>query len=194
MRSAGIKKSKRLFVVASEKNLDERLYFNAFRPGLNGTFRVKFLPGPEQSATPASVVQRLLDYESSQRPSKDTEYWALVDRGTWPDYEMLRAWKMVQTHNRYHLAVSNPCFSLWIWLHLCPYRPFIDSRHCETLLKKMQNERGASGTIQELSQNAEVAYERARALADPSPWNEVQGTQVAQLVANFLPNLQQRLS
>lgn len=187
MRSTGIKKTKRLFVVASEKNFDEPLYFDTFRTGLHGIFRIKFLACSQQPSTPTSVVQRLLDYELSERPGQETEYWALVDRGTWPDHELLKAWKMTQTHNRFHLAISNPSFSIWLWLHLAPYRQFIDARHCDTLLKKLRHDRGFLGTIPELCRNARLACERAGYLEEPSPWSEVQGTQVAQLVANFLP-------
>lgn len=65
-RRSGFKKTKRLFVVASEGAETERIYFLPFKPGRDGGFRLKVLPNPNHKSWPRDVLQRLIDYDASK--------------------------------------------------------------------------------------------------------------------------------
>jgi hypothetical protein len=46
-------------------------------------------------------------------------------------YEVSRE---IAKRENYHLALSNPCFELWLWLHLKLNRPFFDRHDCQRSL------------------------------------------------------------
>lgn len=87
-RRSGFKKTKRLFVVASEGAETERIYFLPFKPGRDGGFRLKVLPNPNHKSRPRDVLQRLIDYERRKLEGPNTEYWAVIDRDAWSAAEL----------------------------------------------------------------------------------------------------------
>jgi RloB-like protein len=44
--------------------------------------------------------------------------------------------KEIAKRRNYYLAMSNPCFELWIWLHLRPNRAFADRHDCQRQLER----------------------------------------------------------
>lgn len=188
-RRSAFKKTKRLFVIAAEGDATEPLYFAAFQPGRHGIFRLKVLDNPRHKTSPLKVVERLTDYERVYQPGSDSEYWAVVDRDTWSEEELTAAWTLIGTKKgHYHLALSNPCFELWLWLHLFPNRPFAD-RHdcCRSLAREWPGFRTKSDfdvAALVTTQRIGDACERARELdTDPStPWPRGQATRIDQLV------------
>lgn len=187
-RRSAFKKTKRLFVIAAEGDETEPLYFGAFQPGRDGHFRLKVLDNPKHKTSPLKVVERLIDYERLYRPGSDTEYWAVVDRDTWSEKELVAACAQIRQRNGYNLALSSPCFELWMWLHLFPNRPFAD-RHdcCRSLVREWRGFHSKSDFDVAAWVTAERianACRQARELdTDPStPWPCGQATRVYRLI------------
>ncbi|MFN0075558.1 MAG: RloB family protein [Prosthecobacter sp.] len=130
-RRAGFKKTKRLYVIPMEGAVTEPIYFSEFHPGRDGGFRLKLLGNPNHKSRPLDVLQRLIDYERRERPGPNTEYWAVIDRDAWSAAELDEVSREIAKREDYHLALSNPCFELWLWLHLKPNRPFADRHDCQ---------------------------------------------------------------
>jgi len=58
-RRSAFKKTKRLFVVATEGAETEPIYFQEFHPGRDGGFRLRILGNPKHKSRPVEVVQRI---------------------------------------------------------------------------------------------------------------------------------------
>lgn len=195
VRRSAFKKTKRLLVIASEGHESEPLYFSAFHPGRDGHFRLKVLDNPRHKTSPCKVVERLLDYEKQYRPGADTEYWAVVDRDVWSEQELREVCVQINARRNFQLVLSNPCFELWLWLHLYPNRPFADRHDCSrSLQREWTGFRGKSDydvTALLTAERLEEACRRARELdAEPqAPWPREQGTRVYRLVERLRHSL-----
>ena len=182
-RPVRFKKTKRLFVISTEGAETEPIYFQAFRPGRDGHFRLKILGNPNHKSNPVDVVQRLVEYERRERPGANTEYWAIIDRDAWDDADLRSAFALARERKNYHIAMSNPCFELWIWLHLRPNRSFADRHDCQRSLERewpefSKNCYDAASLIPKVL----LACERAEGLASPDEaWPVAQGTDVFRL-------------
>ena len=185
MRRAAFKKTKRLYVIATEGAETEPIYFQEFHPGRDGAFRLKILGNPNHKSRPTEVVQRLIAYEKRERPGKDTEFWAVIDRDAWTEQELRSAWDLIAERKNYHLALSNPCFELWLWLHRKPNRPFYDRHDCQRALARDWPEFSKSSfEASSLIAVVPVAIHRAEEMdtALDEPWPAHQGTRVYRLV------------
>jgi hypothetical protein len=183
-RRVGFKKTKRLYVISTEGAETEPIYFQEFRPSRDSTFRLRILGNPAHKSQPVEVVQRLLDYERRERPGANTEYWAIIDRNDWSDSDLRAAYALTNNRIGFHIAMSYPCFELWLWLHRRPNRPFNDRRDCERQLERewLQFSKAAY-PAGELMSNVQMACDRAERIT--TRLNGIlasQGTQVFELV------------
>lgn len=183
-RRVGFKKTKRLYVVSTEGAETEPIYFQEFRPSRDSVFRLKILGNPAHKSAPIEVVQRLLEYERRERPGRNTEYWAIIDRNAWSDADLRGAYKLQDGRPHFYIAMSHPCFELWLWLHLRPNRPFNDRHDCQRRLERewLQFSKGAYPAA-ELLPHVVTACSRAEEITEPfSGVLQSQGTQVFELV------------
>lgn len=183
-RRVGFKRTKRLYVVSTEGAETEPIYFQEFRPGRDGAFRLKILGNPTHKSHPIEVVQRLVEYELRERPGRNTEYWAIIDRDAWSDADLRAGYELTDARPNFHIAMSNPCFELWLWLHLRPNRPFNDRHDCQRQLERewLQFSKSAYPAA-ELMHHVITACNRAEAITKPcSGVLQSQGTQVSGLV------------
>jgi len=186
-RQVGFKKTKRLYVISTEGAETEPIYFQEFRPGRDAHFRLKILGNPNHKSNPVDVVQRLLAYERRERPGPNTEYWAIIDRDAWQEADLRSAYDLARERKDYHVAMSNPCFELWLWLHRRENREFADRHDCQRSLEcewpgysKNNYDAGA------LLPLARQACDRAENLAVHGQlWPHCQGTDVFRLVRIF---------
>jgi hypothetical protein len=63
------------------------------------------------------VLQVLNGFEKEYLLGKDDELWMVVDLDRWHNRELGSVAAQCIQKN-YHLAVSNPCFELWLLLHI----------------------------------------------------------------------------
>lgn len=113
----------RVFVVASEDSYAPKQYFEALRlPRV----RVIVLPTPTDTceSAPSHVVDRLRiaydDVRNKGQIQEGDEFWVMLDtdhhvngthlRGTMTALKEAR-------HKGFELAISNPCFEVWLLLH-----------------------------------------------------------------------------
>lgn len=184
-RRGAFKKTKRLFVVATEGAETEPIYFSEFHPGRDGGFRLKILGNPKHRTRPLEVLGRLIDYERRERPGPNTEYWAVMDRDAWSSAELDEVSREIGKRPNYHLALSNPCFELWLWLHLRPNRPFANRHDCQrSLCREWPEFAKGEYDAARLLPLASIACERARELDErpEEPWPDQQATRVHRLV------------
>lgn len=132
-RDIGVVRDARLVVVASEDTHAVEQYFGRFR-----TRRVQFrvLPTEDGCSSPADVVARLDRYKDEFQIGDDDQLWACFDTDHWVQSNHIQ--NLVETikcckQKGYRLAISHPCFELWLLLHFDDFVPSSQLRCIEVI-------------------------------------------------------------
>lgn len=109
----------RLVVIAAEGRETENIYFEAMRVYLHASrVQVKVLPRNSNNSSPEDVFQQIQAYVQEYDIDDDDQLWVVVDRDRWK-IKMLKSVAQKCNQNKYiNFCVSNPCFELWLILHL----------------------------------------------------------------------------
>ena len=191
----------RLVVIASEGKDTERIYFKALaKEYANPRVHVHVLERSEvekNNSSPEHVLKQLNDYKTQYALEADDELWLVVDKDSWTDGMLSRVAAVCAKDAAMNMALSNPCFELWLLLHLedatslTPeeYKMWLENRrkskNADPYLKvrlrqKLGSYHESSYDAPALVVNVETAIERARRL-DKGPddrWPQTLGTRV----------------
>ena len=112
----------RLIVIASEGKDTERIYFKALaKEYTNPRVHVHILErsvDEQNNSSPEHVLKQLNDYKNLYDLEADDELWLVVDKDQWKDRMLSRVATECALEVSMHMALSNPCFELWLLLHL----------------------------------------------------------------------------
>ncbi|NKC15508.1 MAG: hypothetical protein GKR94_25920 [Gammaproteobacteria bacterium] len=106
-----------LIVIASEDKYAVQQYFDLFE-----SMRIQFevLNTEDGKSSPQKVLQRLKEYQDEFQIGEEDQFWVVTDIDHWANanhiknlVEVLRASKQREIS----IALSNPCFDLWLLLH-----------------------------------------------------------------------------
>jgi hypothetical protein len=116
-RDSGAVRDATLIVIASEDTHAVRDYFARFHPR-----RVQFrvLPTEHGQSAPEHIAQRLDAFRAEFNLDTDDQMWYCGDTDHWVRGNHLPNLLQVLQHCRqagYDVALSNPCFELWLLLH-----------------------------------------------------------------------------
>lgn len=199
----------RLIVIASEGKDTERIYFTALaKEYSNPRVHVHILERSENeqnNSSPEHVLKQLNDYKSQYKLEADDELWLVVDKDQWEDKMLSRVATECALEVSMHMALSNPCFELWLLLHLEDAASLTPEEHTLWMENRRKSKnadpylkvrlRQKMGTYHESSYDAltliahiEDAIERARAL-DNTPtdrWPQTLGTRVYLLAESVM--------
>jgi len=199
----------RLIVIASEGKDTERIYFKALaKEYTNPRVHVHILERSEaeqNNSSPDHVLKQLNDYKSQYELEADDELWLVVDKDRWTEAMLSRVATECSQEVAMHMALSNPCFELWLLLHiedavsLTPEEQMLwienrrKSKNGDPYLKvrmrlKMGSYHESSYDALALIAHVEDAIERARAL-DKNPndrWPQTLGTRVYLLAESVM--------
>lgn len=137
-RLSGVRDAK-LIVIASEGVKTEKQYFEGLASRyINSRVKVYVLEREDVMASSPERVIRELDSFEDEYPNleSDDEFWLVIDVDRWGDAKLAEIAQKCQQKN-YNLAVSNPCFELWLLLHLRS----LDEYSQETLNEFLENPR-----------------------------------------------------
>ena len=199
----------RLIVIASEGKDTERIYFKALaKEYTNPRVHVHILERSEDeqnNSSPEHVLKQLNDYKSQYELEDDDELWLVVDKDRWTEAMLSRVATECSQDVAMHMALSNPCFELWLLLHLedeASLTPEEQMRWMENRRKSKNADpylkvqlRQEMGSYHEadydalmLIKHVEVAIERAKTL-DKNPadrWPQTIGTRVYLLAKSVM--------
>ena len=199
----------RLIVIASEGKDTERIYFKALaKEYTNPRVHVHILERSEaeqNNSSPDHVLKQLNDYKSQYELEADDELWLVVDKDRWTEAMLSRVATECSQEVAMHMALSNPCFELWLLLHMedaVSLPPEEQKQWMENRRKSKKADpylkvrlRQKMGSYHESSYDAltliahiENAIERARAL-DKNPtdrWPQTLGTRVYLLAESVM--------
>mgnify|MGYP006284912623 CR=1 FL=1 len=199
-------KEPRLFVIATEGEDTEKEYFNWFDPlGLDRPkFRIKVLPTEDSKSAPEYVLQRLDEYTEEfdlklddRDPDKNDELWLVIDFDRWRSQKLSTIAREARNKG-YSLAVSNPCFEVWLLFHVsqledCDKKTGLKCEHFEKRLRKINRSYNKKNPNKEhFWDKRKTAVKRARKNDlenDPKSchrWPTATGSHVYKLVQKLL--------
>jgi len=189
-----------LFVIASEGAVTEPRYFNGLKERWHSPrVHVEVLRrvDPTQSS-PEKVLSDLDEFARRFSLREGDQLWLVIDRDpqSWKQRTVAKVAREC-VKKKYFLALSDPCFELWLLLHFedvpnqSPLRKDQLRANAADLLKS-EVSRYCSGQreyIDNFIESTEIAIERAKTL-DIKPgdrWPSQLGTRVYRLVGQILP-------
>jgi len=145
-RDLGVVRDASLIVIASEDTHAVQKYFDRFQPR-----RVQFrvLPTENGQSAPQHILARLDTFRSEFHLDDDDQLWYCGDTDHWVAANHVA--NLVQVLQRcsqagYHVALSNPCFELWLLLHFLDMPPEVES--CQDICRKLSAAAGGYSKLQ----------------------------------------------
>lgn len=199
----------RLIVIATEGKDTERIYFKTLaREYTNPRVHVHILKRNEDeqnNSSPEHVLRQLNEYKGQYALESDDELWLVSDRDRWTEAMLSRVAAECEQNDYMHIALSNPCFELWLLLHLADITSLSPeeqnlwmenrrkSKSANPYLKvqlrqKMGSYQESAYDAQMLISHVEEAIERAKML-DKNPtdrWPQTLGTRVYLLAESVM--------
>jgi hypothetical protein len=116
-RNVGLLRDARLFVIATEDTRAPKQYLSFFP---HPRVHVEVLETHDGLSSPAHVVKRLIHFAELYQIGEDDQLWALLDTDHWITGNhkpgLIAALNDAKARG-YRVAMSNPCFDLWLLLH-----------------------------------------------------------------------------
>ncbi len=111
----------KLFAIACEGSKTEPQYFNVFRH-LSRRIKVDVIEeeGKEVSKTESSpkwVLNRLTSYIEKYDLKDTDELWVVIDIDKWKEEEIRKVASHCNDYPNWNIAISNPCFEVWLYFH-----------------------------------------------------------------------------
>jgi len=192
-RSEGAYRDARLFVIATEDKDAPKNYFSQFK---NPRIQVKVLPTEDCRSSPKHILQRLDDYKDEFDIGEDDELWVMLDTDHWIAQNHIKNFDKVcadAMQKGYQLAHSNPCFEVWLLLHVTELKADEQFKRHSDVAKRLKEIQGSykKESIDPILfsfDKAAAAVKRAEAL-DLSPadrWPQKTGSHVYRLVKKLL--------
>lgn len=126
IRQGGHVDAEKLFVLSYEGTVTEKKYFQDFRASVyfnnNGLIEIVPLKRPKNKGSDPFSVKKLLNWAKKEYGFKiSDEFWLIIDRDDWESIHKLNFDDLVlecKNEENFYLAMSNPCFEIWLVLHL----------------------------------------------------------------------------
>jgi hypothetical protein len=193
-RTSGLRDST-LFVIAAESAKTEPKYFWGVQGKLhNSKIHIEVLERRDAThSSPSHVLSMLDSFSREYKIREGDQLWLVMDRDPKSWREAAIAQIARECHRKgYHLALSNPCFELWLLLHFEDV-PSQDSTRKKYLFAnrdqclKAEIGKLVDGNISYIDNfypQTELAIERAKSLDDrpASRWPSTLGTRVYRLL------------
>ncbi|MBD2175450.1 RloB domain-containing protein [Pseudanabaena sp. FACHB-1998] len=183
------RRSAKLFVIATEGKDTEKQYFEMF-----GSRKVKveiLATGDDNKSAPEYVLERLDKFKDLYDFNEEDEFWLVIDVDRWRK-QLITVCRQANQKG-YQLAISNPCFEIWLCLHFRDLHPTDKTcKHFEARLKADLGGYNKSNLdIFAYQPNVESAIKRSRNLDLnlKGSWTSELGTRVYKLVESILQSL-----
>lgn len=129
----------RLFVIACEGAKREKEYFEKLVEG-HQRIKVRVLAPDEDEpgySAPKWVLDRAVQYTEEFGLAEEDQLWLVMDTDRWPTGELRAIIEHVAAASSWHMALSNPCFEVWLILHLADLDNNVKS--CQDLKQELDS-------------------------------------------------------
>ena len=186
----------RFFVIATEDTHAPNRYFSVFR---NPRIHVSVLPTKDGLSSPKHVSQRLDEFREKFQTIEEDEFWLMLDTDHWTEPNHIANFQKVCAEARkkgFHLAHSNPCFEIWLLLHVMDLDASEQFERCADVEERLRDVLGEYSkpriNCEKFSRDAAtIAIERAETLDKSSDdrWPQKTGSHVYRVVKKLLEGL-----
>ena len=107
----------RLFVIICEGAKREKAYFEFFQQ-FSQRIKIRVLPPQNNASAPNHFLPRAQEYEETIGLSTNDSLWFVSDRDRWEERVLRDIATTCDERDNWQLAISNPCFEVWLFLHL----------------------------------------------------------------------------
>lgn len=204
-RPEGVRSS-RLVVIASEGKETENIYFEQLKASLHASgVQIEVLRRDSNESSPEHVYRQIQDFAAKYDMDEDDQLWAVVDKDRWTEKMLSGVAKKCSQNKYFNFCLSNPCFELWLILHLEDVAQYAEEDREKLSENKKIKRNGYTWTknrlrelmdgyseskyeVTKLLPEIEKAIERASKL-DSNPndrWPQSVGTRVYRLVNSIL--------
>jgi hypothetical protein len=184
-RSTNTVRDARLIVIASEGRKTEEIYFSTFD---DARIKVIVLPCDDDRSAPNYILERALAYKKKFEMAGEDELWLAIDVDRWKTAQLAAVAKTCR-ESGIELAVSNPCFEIWLALHFDDELPNpANSRTLKRYLKlQIPGYKSAGFDVAKVREGTNDACERARILDLnlDARWPTTLGSRIYRLVASI---------
>jgi hypothetical protein len=121
-RERNVKPKEKIIVLSYEGNHTEAIYFEELKESVRFNDELIHLhslkrPSDDTKSAPIHVFNKLKkEVKDLYNLDKDDELWMVIDRDSWPNIQAI--YDLCVAEGNFYLALSNPCFELWLLLHL----------------------------------------------------------------------------
>lgn len=184
------RRNAKLFIIATEGQHTERQYFHIFH---STKIKVEVLCTKEDGkSAPQHVLNRLNEFKESYDLGAEDELWLVTDVDRWGGENLSSVCREARQKD-YGLAISNPCFEVWLCLHLQDLDPNDKtSQQFKSRLRKILGSYNASNLdLEKYKHKINDATARSKSLDQESQqhWPNQIGTHVYRLVESILNSL-----
>ena len=175
-----------LIIIATEGQETEKQYFSIFG---NPKVKVVVIPTTDGKSAPVHVLSRLDRIKNDYDLAADDTLWLMTDIDHIRDEQRSQICQEA-IQKGFNLAVSNPCFELWLYLHFSDVTT--TSISCDQLEGKLRKILGsynkAKLDLKKYIGQVSSAVERARALDinQNERWPNSIGTHVYKVVEKLI--------
>lgn len=156
----------RLFVIACEGEKREKEYFQAL---VKNSKRVKveiLAPDPTDAkdrgkSAPKWVHDRVVNYVEDHGLDDHDQLWIVMDIDKWKEEDLRAIFADCQKYHNWHLALSNPAFEVWLYMHVGDIDELPPRCKLKTLLhQKVGGSNSADDFVVKLDQAIKQAEEK----------------------------------
>ncbi|MBF0461739.1 MAG: RloB domain-containing protein [Magnetococcales bacterium] len=187
-RPLGVRRYRKLFVIAVEGVVTEPQYFALF-DDQQSVIHVNCLKGGHDSSPP-QVLQRMENHLKQAGLKSSDEAWLVVDKDQWTDAQLGTLYTWAGGHKNYDVALSNPQFEYWLLLHFEDGTGIASALDCTNRLKRHLPGYNKGIDVRKINrEQIDEAIRRARQRDTPPcvDWpRALGGTTVYKLVENIL--------
>lgn len=127
-----------LVVIASEDRYAVKQYFDFFE---SSRIQFKILETEDGNSAPQHVLNRLNEYIEEYQIGKGDTFWLVCDCDHWiePGGHIRNLTQVLQECRQkgIEVAISNPCFELWLYLHFADF-PTDDALTCDEVGERLK--------------------------------------------------------
>jgi RloB-like protein len=153
-------------------------YFDLFN---SSKVKIELIPNRGNQSSPDEIFNNLKNKKNKDTYDEKDQFWLSVDFDRWG--KKLAKIKRLCEDQRFGLAISNPCFELWLILHLQDHTTSLTSKECKTLLGNTLNRYPDLQKRKELFENNLLrAIDRAKGLDSGKPFPDNPGSHIYKLI------------
>lgn len=141
VREGGFLNAEKYFILSFEGTVTEKRYFEALRTSdkFNDSGLIEVIPltrtkSAKLGSNPNVVKSLLKEAKENFNFRPTDEFWLIIDKDDWAEEHHVDLEKLVadcKAEGNFYVAMSNPCFELWLILHRAELGDFSQEEKCK---------------------------------------------------------------